>query len=489
MMAAIDYVDPTIMYGSQYYGSFWRTTNQGTNWTFSSNQNARGESRAAWVAPIAADPKTQGTVYIGYGNVYKSTNAGSSWSKISAFSSSVPTRWIAVSPSDPKNIYVAFDNALWYTTNGGTNWQQQTGLSGFIMGIEAHPTEPTTFYVALGGFSAGQKLMKVSKGTVSNMTGSGLPNVPCNSVVFQRGGTNRLFVGTDLGVFFSDEGSGFWQPYGTGMPPLMVSAMRLVPTTNILRVATYGRGVWEIDVKQCTAATPIVKALSATTICSGDSVTLEASTGFASYRWSNGDTNRRIVLKSTSATGSYSVGVEDASGCRAVSTPIVVTINKLPAKPLVSIVGKDSLRSTTFGGVGVFQWYKDGVKVPGATNRVFVTNVAGVFTVEVFTAEGCSMRSDPFTFDPNVTSVRELSTSSLLAVQPQPAFDAVSITLPQWSAPTIDVYSMTGELMFTERINAETTVAEIKTAGWAAGTYIVRVASAQGTATVPFIKR
>ena len=62
----------------------------------------------------------------------------------------------------------------------------------------------------------------------------------------------------------------------------------------------------------------------------------------------------------------------------------------------------------------MFQWYKDGVKVPGATNRVFVTNVAGVFTVEVFTAEGCSMRSDPFTFDPNVTSVRELSTSSLL---------------------------------------------------------------------------
>lgn len=489
MMAAIDYVDPTIMYGSQYYGAFWRTTNQGTNWTFSSNQNARGESRAAWVAPIAADPKTQGTVYIGYGNVYKSTNAGSSWSKISSISSSVPTRWIAVSPSDPKHIYVAYDNALWYTTNGGTNWQQQTGLSGFIMGVEVHPTEPTTFYVALGGFSAGQKIMKVSKGAVSNLTGSGLPNVPCNSVVFQRGGTNRIFVGTDLGVFFSDEGSGFWQPYGTGMPPLMVSAMRLIPTTNILRVATYGRGVWEIDVKQCTAATPVVKELSSTTICSGDSVVLEANTGFATYRWSNGDTNRRIVLKTTSASGSYSVGVEDANGCRAVSTPVAVMINKLPAKPLVSIVGKDSLRSTAFGGVSIFQWYKDGVSVPGATARVYVTNVAGVYSVDVFTAEGCSMRSDPFTYNPNVTSVNELTDVPQITIQPQPAYDAVRIAVPAWNARTIEVYSMTGELMLAERLTDENNSTEIKTAQWAAGTYIVRVVSVQGISTAPFIKR
>jgi photosystem II stability/assembly factor-like uncharacterized protein len=488
MMAAIDYVDPSIMYGSQYYGAFWRTTNQGTNWTFASNQNARGDNRAAWVAPIAADPKTQGTVYIGYGNVYKSTNAGSSWSKISNISSSVPTRWISVAPSDPKYIYVAYDNALWFTTNGGTNWQQQTGLSGFIMGVEVHPTDPKTFYVALGGFSAGQKLMRVSNGTVTNLTGNGLPNVPCNTVVYQRGGTNRLFVGTDLGVFFSDEGSGFWQPYGTGMPPIMVSSMRLISTTNILRVATYGRGVWEIDVKQCTAATPTVKALTATTVCSGDSVMLEANTGFTSYRWSNGDTNRRIVLKGTNATASYSVGVEDANGCRAVSSPVNVVINKLPAKPLINVVGKDSLRSTAFGGVSVFQWYKDGVKIDGATSRIYVTNVAGSYTVDVFTAEGCSSRSDAFVYDPNVLSVNEQSLNEMLTVAPQPALDQVTVTLPVWSNRVVEVFSITGERVLVQAIPDDATTFGVSTLLWSPGAYIVRMNAANGTASTSLIK-
>jgi hypothetical protein len=357
------------------------------------------------------------------------------------------------------------------------------------MGIEVHPTDPKTYFVALGGFSAGQKLMKVSNGTVTNLTGTGLPNVPCNTVVYQRGGNNRLFVGTDLGVFFSDEGSGFWQPYGTGMPPIMVSAMRLITATNTLRIATYGRGVWEIDVKQCTASTPTVKALTATTVCSGDSVILEANTGFASYRWSNGDTNRRIVLKGTGATASYSVGVEDANGCRAISTPVNVVINKVPAKPLVSIVGKDSLRSTAFGGVSVFQWYKDGVKIPGATSRVYVTNVAGTYNVEVFTAEGCSTRSDAFQYDPNVLSVNENLLSEALSAAPQPALDQTTLTLPLWSNRVVEVYSMTGERVWSQVVPDGTTTVEVATLLWSPGAYIVRLNAANGTASMTLVKQ
>jgi len=490
MMAAIDYVDPSLMYGSQYYGSFWRTTNQGSNWSFVSSQSSRGESAAAWVAPIAADPETQGTVYIGYRNVYKSTNSGASWTRISNISSSVPTRWIAVAPSDPKYIYVSYDNALWYTTNGGKQWQQQTGLSGFIMSVEVHPTDPKTFFVALGGFTAGQKIMKVSNGTVTNITGTGLPNVPCNTVVYQRGGSNRVFVGTDLGVFFTDEGTGFWQPYGTGMPPLMITAMRLIGPSNILRISTYGRGVWEIDVKQCTAATPTVKTLSpTTTVCVGDSVVLEASAGFSSYRWSNGETTRTIVLITAAASGSYSVGVEDANGCRAVSNPVTVAINKLPSKPLVSVVGKDSLRSTAFGGVSVFQWYKDGTKINGATSRVYVANIAGVYQVEVFTAEGCSVKSEPFTYDPNVTSVQDIASVEFVRVQPQPAGDVVTIGMPSWSGRTFEVYAVSGALIAKHAVADGPTRVELDVSQCAPGTYILRLNSATGTATVLFAKR
>lgn len=475
MMAAIDYVDANIMYGSQYYGQFWRTTNQGNNWTFSSSASSRGENKASWVAPIAADPKTQGTVYIGYGNVFKSTNAGSSWTKISSISSSVPTRWISVAPSDPKYIYVAFDNALWYTTDAGANWKQQTGLSGFIMGIDVHPTDPKTYFVALGGFSAGQKLMKVSNGTVTNLTGTGLPNVPCNSVVFQRGSTGRIFVGTDLGVFFSDEGSGFWQQYGNGLPPLIVSGMRLNSNANILRIATYGRGVWEIDVKQCSATTPTVTALTPTTICAGDSVVLEANSGYASYRWSNGDTARRIVIKGTTSSGTYAVGVEDASGCRAVSTPTTVVINKQPSKPLITVVGKDTLRSSSIGGITQFQWFRNGVKMDGATSRVYTPTTSGSYSVEVFNAEGCSIKSDVVEYDPSATSVNEDVAAETLVVQPNPVTDHVTITMPIANGRTIDVFSIAGERVAQVSIDDARSSIDLETKDWSPGAYIVRI--------------
>lgn len=488
MMAAIDYQDPSIMYGSLYYGQFYRTTNQGTNWVAMSTPNARGDRLASWVSPIAADPKALGTVYIGYGNVYKSTSSGSSWTKISNISSSVPSRWISVAPSDSRYIYVAYDNALWYTTNGGTSWQQQTGLNGFIMGIEVHPTDPKTFYVAIGGFSAGSKLMKVSNGVVSNMTGTGLPNVPCNSVVYQSGSTKRIFVGTDLGVFFTDEGTGFWQPYGTGLPPIMVSAMRLIPTTNILRIATYGRGIWEVDVQQCAATIPTVSALTPTTVCATDSVELEASAGYASYRWSNGSTSRRIVITGTSSSGAYSVGVEDAKGCRAVSAPVNVVINKLPSKPLISVVGKDSLRSTAFGGVSIFQWYKNGIKIPNATSRVLVTNEAGTYTVEVFTSEGCLAKSDNFTYDPAVTSVEDEMFSASFSISPNPLSETALISLPMTGSRRLEVYALSGRQVVAIDIPDGVSSYQLDTKSWLTGSYLVRCSTDNGVWTRAVVK-
>ena len=48
---------------------------------------------------------------------------------------------------------------------------------------------------------------------------------------------------------------------------------------------------------------------------------------------------------------------------------------------------------------------------------------------------------------------------------------------------------MTGELMLVEGVADDKQVAEVATVAWTPGTYIARVISVQGVATVPFIKR
>jgi photosystem II stability/assembly factor-like uncharacterized protein len=489
MLGAIDAVSPQVMYGSQYYGNFWRSSNGGGNWNFVSNAQSRGERDAAWVAPIAVDPKLQGTVYIGYTQVWKSTNSGGAWTKISSIPTSTAARVIAVAPSNSNYIYVAYNTALYFTSNGGSSWQQQTGISGFIMGVEVHPTQPDKFYVAIGGFSQGQKIYQVDKGVVSNVTGTGLPNVPCNSVVYQRGATNRLFVGTDLGVFVCDEGSSFWQLYGKGMPPVIVTGMRLLPSANLLRISTYGRGIWEIDVSQCTATTPTIKANTPAARCAGDTVVLEASTGFASYRWSNGDTTRIIRLSNSAQSGSYQVGVEDSKGCRATSTAISVTLSKLPSKPLVTKIAPDSLRSSALGGITRFQWSLDGIDIPGATARTLYVTQSGLYKVRV--SDGtCSNTSDEFRFTYSDISDEEGGQSAdQLNISPIPVNDLITVSLPLRAGRVLQVVDISGRAVYQTAVADDASQIQITSSQWPTGFYVLQLRCSSGVWTTSFTKQ
>lgn len=489
MLGAIDVVSPQVMYGSQYYGNFWRSSNGGGNWSFVSSAQSRGERDAAWVAPIAVDPKLQGTVYVGYTQVWKSTNAGGSWTKISNIPSSTAARVISVAPSNTNYIYVAYNTSLFFSSNGGTSWQQQTGISGFIMGIEVHPTQPDKYYVAIGGFSQGQKLYQVDKGVVSNITGTGLPNVPCNSVVYQRGSTNRLFVGTDLGVFVCDEGSTFWQLYGAGLPPVIVTGMRLLPSSNLIRISTYGRGIWEIDVSQCTASTPSITAKTPTTRCAGDTVVLEASTGFASYRWSNGDTTRVIKLSNSAQTGSYQVGVEDSKGCRATSSAIAVTLSRLPSKPLITKIAPDTLRSSALGGVTRFQWSRDGVDIPGATARTLFATQNGLYRVRV--SDGtCSNASDEFQFTySDVIDEDHLARQGELVVSPMPVADLLIASIPRRMNRVIEVVDLSGRVLYREPVADELSQVQIASSQWPSGFYVLQLRGSGGIWTTSFLKQ
>ncbi len=65
------------------------------------------------------------------------------------------------------------------------------------------------------------------------------------------------------------------------------------------------------------AVPPVIVALGPTTICEGESVTLSAPAGYASYVWSNGQSTRNIVV---STAGNYFVVVTDINGCSSTAS-------------------------------------------------------------------------------------------------------------------------------------------------------------------------
>jgi len=166
-----------------------------------------------------------------------------------------------------------------------------------------------------------------------------------------------------------------------------------------------------------------ITLIGAPAFCAGDSITLDAGEGYAAYRWSSGDTLRRIVVRQS---GRYSVERTQSMYpyCPVSSDTVTVTVHPLPPKPEITRSG-DTLTAPEADG---WQWLRDGVAIPGATGRQFVVLASGSYAVRVRSAFGCVAESDPVQVtiaglgDPPVAGLR-------IDVYPQPAQDRLTVRL------------------------------------------------------------
>ena len=79
-----------------------------------------------------------------------------------------------------------------------------------------------------------------------------------------------------------------------------------------------------------------VTSASSTSICQGQSVTLQASGGFSSYAWSNGATNQNLIA---TTAGNYTVTGTTSDGCTATSVAQSVVVN---ANPVATVTNSGS---------------------------------------------------------------------------------------------------------------------------------------------------
>jgi hypothetical protein len=138
---------------------------------------------------------------------------------------------------------------------------------------------------------------------------------------------------------------------------------------------------------------PVITALGPTTFCDGDSVTLNAGSGFKTYRWTTGDTTATLVVK---ATGTYGVVVTNMFDCDAAATPVRVTVNPKPAAvitasgPLVFCAG-DSVVLDAGAGSKTYGWST------GEATRTITVRTSGTFSVTVVNSFDCIASSAPVT--------------------------------------------------------------------------------------------
>ncbi len=218
-------------------------------------------------APMELGPGNPNTVYYGAGKVYRSANQGVTMTAVSQASATVPVSSIAVSPQDDNyRLFGRQDGTIFYTTTGANPMTALAGIPPRYVGrLKFDPNNKNTAYVALGGYFGGtatnqSHVWKVtSLNTTPVVTGinSGLPDVPVNAFAIDPANSNALFAGTDIGVYSSTDGGASWVPFGAGLPVVAVFGMEIQPQARKLRIATHGRGMWDIDVPDTTPPTVV----------------------------------------------------------------------------------------------------------------------------------------------------------------------------------------------------------------------------------------
>ncbi len=392
MECIIDPTNKNRMYASFYNGSFTRSTDGGTNFSTMLNMNKTGEY-GGWVAPLAMDPQRTNVLYAGYENVWKNINYGSynGWTKISSWGQkNVALRCIAVAPSDTNVIYASNMSTIYATFDGGTTWNVVYGSSeAAVSNIIVDYTNPKRIWVTHSGYVSKLKIVEVNTDTkaILNITGN-LPNVPVNALILQKNSPDRMYIGTDIGMFYSDYSSANWLSYGTGLPNVIINDLEINEKSNELIAGTYGRGIWKAPLLNCNEEMVEIEAKGNTKFCHNESVELTAKEDYPTYLWSNGATTKTI---SVSDAGAYSLMVKGSGDCDRKSKAIIVekypfdTIQIQRIHDFICVDGTKELVATI--GFEKYIWNT------GDTTRTIYIDKPGIYTVKGFTKEGCELES------------------------------------------------------------------------------------------------
>lgn len=341
----VDWSSNNTLVSSIYYGDFYRSTNSGASWTNIVN-GLNGS--AAWVAPIVQNPSNPSVFYCGYQQVFISTNKGNSWTQLGNLGSSGDVLHITVAPSNTNVIYASRANSIFVTTDGGINWSNIIGTipvgSAQITGIAVDNLNANNVYLTLSGYSSGNKVFYSNNAGTSWVNYSaGLPNIPANTIVYQYTSAGAVYVGTDVGVFYRELSMASWIPFMSGLPNVVVDELEIYYPSGKIRAATYGRGTWESDLYSNPTAAPFAYYTTAyTNACINIPFTFTdaSSNSPVSWSWSfpggtpsgSSSPNPSVTY---SATGVYTV-VLVATNTVGASSPYITTLTVISTPTAIS---------------------------------------------------------------------------------------------------------------------------------------------------------
>jgi photosystem II stability/assembly factor-like uncharacterized protein len=250
-------------------------------------QQAPGEEklRFNWNTPIVIGAANKKNLYMGSQYLYKSTDQGRNWTRISpdlstndknkqnqeesgglsADNTSAENHCtiftIAESPFDEKMIWAGTDDGnLQYTLDGGKIWTNVAAnyaRSGIPAGTWVSSIEPSRFdkkvvYATFDNHMYGDHKTYIGRSDDMGRTWMMLSSSEftgfAHKIKEDPGNKDLLFLGTEMGLFATLDGGKNWFRMKNKIPEYVLARdIQIHPRTHDLIVATHGRGIYIVD--------------------------------------------------------------------------------------------------------------------------------------------------------------------------------------------------------------------------------------------------
>jgi photosystem II stability/assembly factor-like uncharacterized protein len=279
----VDWKDANIIYSQSQFGGLVRFDKKSGENLFIQPQDFAGTAyRFDWDSGFLLSKHDNKRLYFGGNKLLRSDDQGSTWIEISPdLTRGVPKEmqklmgqsWsidqltrkgsmaqivtIAESPLDKNILFVGSgDGLIHFTTDGGETWSKSStpGLPDYtrIHQIIASNFDNLVAYAACHNFVGGDYNPYLYKTTDGGKTwfniNNNLPDEGSTySIAEDHVDKNLLFLGTQFGVYFTNNGGDEWIPFRNGMPPATVMDLDIQRRENDLVVSTFGRGVYILD--------------------------------------------------------------------------------------------------------------------------------------------------------------------------------------------------------------------------------------------------
>jgi len=284
----IDPRDPNIVYTQYQYGGLARYDRRTQERVFLTPQPESGEPEYQWNwnTPLLISPHNPDRIYYAAEYLFASNDRGNSWEKISPELSRRLDRnalevmdrvWSvdAIAKNDSTSIFGAAialsesplvegliyvgtdDGVISVTENNGANWRRLERVAGvpeltLVEDIITSTHNPDVAYAVFDNHKRGDHDPYVyrsnDRGRTWQSIAGDLPEWGAvHTVAEDHVDPNLLFVGTEFGLFYTQNGGANWHQLKTKFPTIDVRDIEIQPRENDLVVGTFGRGIYVLD--------------------------------------------------------------------------------------------------------------------------------------------------------------------------------------------------------------------------------------------------